>query len=237
MEGIWRAAHDGDLAQVQRLVRRDPGLLNAKEMARYPPRTPLMCASQEGHEGVARWLLAKGAAIHELDALGYNALALACRQGHPPVVKLLLERGADPTIPDGQGGTPLLQAACNRRLEVGPSYRKGDHQQPERVRPHGVVVGLQNGPWGDGEGAARERGRRHDRRRQGHDPHGHRQAGSPRCDSRRGPPRVRGGVGGEVLPFAFPLSALPARRLTVLVPVVAGRRRSGPACSASRAPG
>jgi hypothetical protein len=29
MNGIWRATHDGDLAEVERLVGQDPGVLNA----------------------------------------------------------------------------------------------------------------------------------------------------------------------------------------------------------------
>jgi hypothetical protein len=31
VEGIWLAAKEGDLAEVERLVRQDPGLLDAKD--------------------------------------------------------------------------------------------------------------------------------------------------------------------------------------------------------------
>jgi hypothetical protein len=77
MTHIWRAAHDGDLAEVERLVGLDPGLLDA----RYYDQgwTPLMFASREGHVGVARWLLDHGAAINERTDDGVTVLVLACR--------------------------------------------------------------------------------------------------------------------------------------------------------------
>jgi ankyrin repeat protein len=61
MEGIWEAAKAGDLAEVERLVDQDPGLLNGKNRSGM---TPLTCASQWGHVGVVRWLLRKGALVN-----------------------------------------------------------------------------------------------------------------------------------------------------------------------------
>jgi hypothetical protein len=111
----WVAADGGDVGEMERLVGQDPGLLNAKLYFKY---TPLMLASEKGHEGLVRWLLDKGAAINERQHLEMTALWLACRYAPPPVVQLLLERGADPSIAREGGGTPLIAGSSEGRLEV-----------------------------------------------------------------------------------------------------------------------
>jgi hypothetical protein len=63
-------------------------------------RTPLMWASR-GPRGVVRWLLDQGAAINERTEDGCTALWVRAT-GCLPVVRLLLERGADPTIAYGR---------------------------------------------------------------------------------------------------------------------------------------
>jgi ankyrin repeat protein len=100
---------------VQRLVEHDPALLNAKTGGGW---TPLMWASRDGHEGVVRWLLDKGAAMDAQDNIEHTSLWLASWRGRTPVVRLLLERGADPTIADYMGLPPLLIASDRGHLEV-----------------------------------------------------------------------------------------------------------------------
>jgi ankyrin repeat protein len=116
MDGIWQAAKAGDVGEVERLVGQDPGLLDAEDGG--VGRTPLMLASRQGHVGVVRWLLRKGAAINEADLADQTALLYACEEGRAPVVSLLLERGADPTIANYAGRTPLMVASCDGHLEV-----------------------------------------------------------------------------------------------------------------------
>jgi uncharacterized protein len=113
--GIWRAAAGGDLAEVQRLVGQDPGLLQAKSPA---GSTPLMRAAARGHLEVVRWLVNQGAALDEQDRNKCTALCFASSEGHSPVVRLLLARGADPKISDNKIRTPLLWASNFDRLET-----------------------------------------------------------------------------------------------------------------------
>jgi hypothetical protein len=69
MKGIWDAAEAGDLAEVQRLVGQDPGLLDAT-MRDYRLQDAPDARLRQGHVGVVRWLLDKGAAINERGYLG-----------------------------------------------------------------------------------------------------------------------------------------------------------------------
>jgi ankyrin repeat protein len=115
MDGIWGAASEGDLGEVEWLVGHDPSLLDARTR---DGRTPLIVASENGHIGVVRWLLDRGAAI-DGDDYGCTALYLASCAGYTPVVALLLERGADPTIATGTGMTPLMVASHYGRTEAG----------------------------------------------------------------------------------------------------------------------
>jgi ankyrin repeat protein len=112
---IWDAAKAGELAEVERLVGQDPGLLDARNDY---GQTPLIYASREGHFGVVRWLLDAGAAMDAQSYHGYTALTWACSGGHTPVVRLLLEREADPVVIDESGETPLMHASRLCPLEV-----------------------------------------------------------------------------------------------------------------------
>jgi hypothetical protein len=58
-----------------------------------------------------RWLLDRGAALDEPDAHGCTALYLASCEDHTPVVALLLDGGADPTLASGSRMTPLAIAS------------------------------------------------------------------------------------------------------------------------------
>lgn len=56
--------------------------------------TPLMAASQHGHENIVRLLLEKGADVHRVNWKGDTALSLAKEHGHVRVAALLQEKGA-----------------------------------------------------------------------------------------------------------------------------------------------
>ncbi|KAH0559320.1 hypothetical protein GP486_004168 [Trichoglossum hirsutum] len=57
--------------------------------------------------------------VNEPDPQAATPLCLACRSGHLGVVEILLSRGADPTIADKQGTTPLHWLSSFRADELG----------------------------------------------------------------------------------------------------------------------
>jgi ankyrin repeat protein len=141
--GIWRAAKAGDLAEVMTIVGQDQGLLDAGDVV-YG-RTALMLASREGHVGMVRWLLDKGAAMNERSHFEGTALWFACHHGRSPVVRLLLERGADPTIASSFGSTPLITASFEGHVEVVRSLL--GHASAKATINHRELQGL-TALWG-----------------------------------------------------------------------------------------
>jgi uncharacterized protein len=76
--------------------------------------TPLAIASYHGRTEVVRYLLARPSAVATInrrsDRGGCTALWWACLQGQGGAVRLLLKHGADPTIADNDGTTPMANA-------------------------------------------------------------------------------------------------------------------------------
>ncbi|MCU1519566.1 MAG: hypothetical protein JWQ75_4287 [Pseudarthrobacter sp.] len=77
--------------------------------------TALIPASEHGHVETVRILLAAGVPVNHVNNLGWTAMqeAILLNNGGPrqqEVVRLLLEAGGDPDIPDPQGRTALANA-------------------------------------------------------------------------------------------------------------------------------
>ncbi|RLN92985.1 hypothetical protein BBJ28_00012199 [Nothophytophthora sp. Chile5] len=87
--------------------------------------SPLLAASMNGHEAIARLLLDYGAAANQQVCISggssgagsSTALLLAARCGHAAVVTLLLQRGADWSLLDGTTDSSALVLACEHGHE------------------------------------------------------------------------------------------------------------------------
>lgn len=83
-------------------------------------RTPLWCASRNGHEAVVKLLLQSfiPADVDSRDNYGETPLSKASKYGHESVVSLLLEKGADLDSEGRDGRTPLSLASEHGHQEV-----------------------------------------------------------------------------------------------------------------------
>ncbi len=91
--------------------------------------TPLLFAAREGHLGAVDVLLKAGSDINETSP-GDRAtpLFIATVNGHFDLAQSLLDRGADPTLANTAGGTPLY-AAVNVRWAPQTTYPQPDTTQ------------------------------------------------------------------------------------------------------------
>ncbi|KAM9608140.1 ankyrin repeat domain-containing protein 39 [Morphnus guianensis] len=112
--GIWSAARDGDEPRVLELLERR-GEPSQPDLAGY---TALHYASRNGHLGVCRLLLQRGARCDARTPGGATPLHRASYCGHVAVARLLLAHGADPAAADEDGRTSLHKAAEQGHREL-----------------------------------------------------------------------------------------------------------------------
>jgi uncharacterized protein len=81
--------------------------------------TPLHAAAYSGSAEMAQLLLDHGAALEDrTNVSGGTPLIVAAEENHVAVAELLIARGADLSIPDRDGFTPLTQAWAKNRTEM-----------------------------------------------------------------------------------------------------------------------
>jgi ankyrin repeat protein len=101
--------------------------------------TPLLYAVREGDLATSRVLLDAGASAKEASADGTSALVLAVLNAHYEMAALLLDRGADPNVPDAKHGSALHALSWVRRQ--APGIGMGSSPMFPRI-PTGDIDGL-----------------------------------------------------------------------------------------------
>ena len=135
-------------------------------------------AAATGSVQVVQWLVESGADVDavaerivvmpapsELDRQspivieGSRALHVACRMGHPEIVRLLLKGGADPFAPDGMGRSPREHAEDGRNADVVAALAAYDESAGSRSANQRLLVAAEEGDL-DGINAALAEGAR-----------------------------------------------------------------------------
>ncbi|MFP3948572.1 MAG: ankyrin repeat domain-containing protein [Longimicrobiales bacterium] len=139
---FFSAVIQGDRARVEELVRADPGLLEAHDaegrsglllavyhgqhevvnlLTDHRPRTDIFEAAASGRVDRVRDLVQEDASlVRRTSSDGFSPLGLAAFFGHPEVVEVLLEAGAEPDVAseNTMRVTPLHSAAAHGESEV-----------------------------------------------------------------------------------------------------------------------
>jgi hypothetical protein len=122
-EKFYRAARDGKLVDVKRLVHDEGADVNFKNER---GSAALHWASNSGYKKVVRFLVKNGADVDCKNTYGYTALQAAARSGHTEVVRFLLENGADIHWQNEKGWTALHYASMRGHIDVAfISFLKG----------------------------------------------------------------------------------------------------------------
>ena len=129
------ASIDGNLAVVKALVQQK------KAMIDHIGWTPLHYACAKGHLDVAQYLLASGAAVDSLSPGDTTPLMMAVQSGNEPLIKLLLDKGADLQIRNSVGLSAIDIAVIYDKpwIAEGLSSRWLKLYKKQYVSPKGLV--------------------------------------------------------------------------------------------------
>ena len=93
--------------------------------------TGLIRAAQRGYPELVQSLIDAGAELDHVNSLGWTALTAAVVLGdgtepYVETVKMLLEAGADPTVPDQHGVKPVVHAQLLGQTDVADVLREAE---------------------------------------------------------------------------------------------------------------
>ena len=95
---------------------------------------PLGIAASEGHEGIVKLLIAKGADLNAVGPNGETPLTLAAMNGHKEIAEMLIAEGIDVNAMDNDGDTALHLAALNGHEKIADLLRKHGGKTGEELK-------------------------------------------------------------------------------------------------------
>lgn len=117
-DALTLAAYGGHLEALKWLAEHSESPKDAlTHSKRQYGRSPIHWAAQMGHSEIVQYLIEQGANVDEIDDEKYSVLDFAAYSGNPDVVKILLNRAADPGRRGPGGNTPLQLAIGNGKWD------------------------------------------------------------------------------------------------------------------------
>lgn len=128
--------HGADLSAKKTDGADARGLAHGKEVIELIKNvSTLVDAATKGNIQELRELIDKGTPVNGLDKFGHSALTEASYGGQTDVVKLLLEKGADPAMKKPDGATPLSLATGKNHAEIVKLLNEAIAKQPKSAAP------------------------------------------------------------------------------------------------------
>jgi len=111
--------HGADLSAKKNDGATPAGLARSQEIVDlFKSVSSLVDAAAKGDNRAVAELVSKGTPVNGLDKFGHSALTEASWGGKTETVKLLLEKGADPTIKKSDGETALSLANGQKHQDI-----------------------------------------------------------------------------------------------------------------------
>jgi ankyrin repeat protein len=114
-DGLFRAAHEGDVAEIERLVAQGADV-DARDRR---GRTPVHVAAFASEDEALRALAEAGTNMNALEHRAYDVVTIAAVANDPELMSLAIELGNDPgLVTSPYLGTALIAAANLGHVEV-----------------------------------------------------------------------------------------------------------------------
>lgn len=111
---VFDIARSGSVEDMKELMKQDKNIINSKNTTGF---SPLLLACYRGNTEVAEFLIDQVENIDEMTPEG-TALVASIYKGDQKMSEILLRKGADPNVQNGNGTTALMYAVQNQNVEL-----------------------------------------------------------------------------------------------------------------------